>query len=74
MEVRIGVANTAREIAFESKADQKEVSKAVAAALADGGLLTLPDDKGRQYMIPADKITYVELGESTPRRVGFAGS
>lgn len=73
MEVRIGLINTAREIAFESKADQKEVTKAVTTALADGGLLTLPDDKGRQFMVPADKIAYVELGESTPRRVGFAG-
>jgi len=71
MEVRIGLIHAAREVAFESSADQKEISTLVSAALADGSVLVLPDDKGRQFMIPADKITYVELGESTPRRVGF---
>ena len=37
-------------------------------------VVTLPDDKGKQYMIPVEKIAYVELGESAPRRVGFAGA
>lgn len=74
MEVRIGVQNAARDIAFESKLDQDEVTKAVAKALADNAVLTLNDDKGRQYLVPADKIAYVELGESTPRRVGFGAS
>ena len=54
--------------------DQDEVTKAVAKALADNAVLTLNDDKGRQYLVPADKIAYVELGESTPRRVGFGAS
>jgi len=74
VEVRIGVQNAARDIAFESKLDQDEVTKAVAKALADNAVLTLNDDKGRQYLVPADKIAYVELGESTPRRVGFGAS
>lgn len=74
MEVRIGVQHTAREIAFESKDDQSKVIKAIEEAFAKGGMLILPDDKGRQYMIPVERIAYIELGESTPRRVGFAGS
>lgn len=71
MEVRIGVQHVGREIAFESKADQDQVLTAVSEAIAAGGVLALPDEKGRQYLVPADKIAYVELGESTPRRVGF---
>ena len=74
MEVRIGVQHTAREIAFESKADQAEITETIEKAFAKGGIVTLPDDKGKQYMIPVEKIAYVELGESAPRRVGFAGS
>jgi hypothetical protein len=34
-------------------------------------LLVLSDDKGRQVMVPADKVAYVELGESETRKVGF---
>ncbi|TXH40651.1 MAG: DUF3107 domain-containing protein [Actinobacteria bacterium] len=74
MEVRIGVQYSAREITFESKAEQDHIADAVAKALAEGGVLALPDDKGRQFLIPADKITFVELGESSPRRVGFGAA
>ncbi|MFM2438261.1 MAG: hypothetical protein RLZ55_1080 [Actinomycetota bacterium] len=74
MEVRIGVQDSAREITFESKSDQEQIAEAVAKALADGAVLALPDDKGRQFIIPADKITFVELGESSPRRVGFGAA
>lgn len=71
MEIRIGISHAARDLAFESKDDQKSVAKAVAAALESGGLLELKDDKGRLHLIPAEKIAYVEIGESTARRVGF---
>lgn len=71
MEVRIGVQHTARDIAFESKSDQESVAAEVSAAIESGSVLTLIDDKQRRYLIPADKIAYVELGDSSPRRVGF---
>lgn len=74
MEVRIGVQYSAREITFESKSEQEHLADTVAKTLAEGGVLALPDDKGRQFLIPADKITFVELGESSPRRVGFGAS
>lgn len=50
MEVRIGVQDSAREITFESKSDQEQIADAVAKALADGAVLALPDDKGRQFI------------------------
>jgi hypothetical protein len=74
MEVRIGVHNAARDIGFESKSSQDEVAKAISEAIAKGGVLALTDEKGRQYIIPADKIAYVELGESARGRVGFGAS
>jgi hypothetical protein len=48
-----------------------EVEAAIAAALKDGGVLTLVDEKDRKVLVPAEKIAYIELGEPTGRRVGF---
>lgn len=36
------------------------------------GLLTLVDEKGRRYVIPASRISYVEIGPAEGRRVGFS--
>ncbi len=72
MEVKIGVQHAPRELAIETDQSPDQVEKAVADALrADLGVLTLLDDKGRRVIVPADKLAYVELGESGPRRVGF---
>jgi len=35
------------------------------------GVLTLMDEKGRQVIVPVDKLAYVEIGEQSERRVGF---
>ena len=74
MEVKIGVQNTAREIALESAQSPDEIMASVRSALADGGVLSLEDDKGRQVLVPADRIAYVEIGPAASRRVGFGAS
>lgn len=71
MEVKIGVQNVAREITLETAATSKEVAAAVAQALETGGVLTLSDDKGRQVIVPAAVLGYVQLGEPEKRGVGF---
>lgn len=71
MEVKIGVQHTAREIVLDSAATPEEISAAVRDALANGGLLSLSDDKGRQVLVPSDRIAYVEISPATSRRVGF---
>ncbi|MGQ0468202.1 MAG: DUF3107 domain-containing protein [Sporichthyaceae bacterium] len=72
MEVKVGVQNSPRELTVESALSAEEVEAAVKAALADGsGLLSLVDDRGRKLLIPADKLSYVEIGETEIRRVGF---
>ncbi|MDP1875933.1 MAG: DUF3107 domain-containing protein [Actinomycetota bacterium] len=71
MEVKIGVQDSPREISLESTESQEAVKAAVEKALKDGGLLTLTDDRGRTVLVSAAKITYVEIGASSSRRVGF---
>jgi hypothetical protein len=72
VEVKIGVKGANRELVVETAASADEVAAAVRAALTDdAGLLVLSDDKGRQVMVPAEKVAYVELGESETRKVGF---
>ena len=74
VEVKIGVLHTAREITFDSTDSAGDITKAVQKALADGAVLNLNDDRGRTILIPADRIAYVELGDSASRRVGFGST
>jgi uncharacterized protein DUF3107 len=73
VEVKVGVADTGRELVLNSSQSQDEIESLVAAALQDsGGTLSLVDDKGRRYMVPASRVAYVEIGTTDARRVGFA--
>ncbi|MFF3287801.1 DUF3107 domain-containing protein [Streptomyces sp. NPDC003023] len=72
MEVKIGVQHAPREIVLESGQSAEEVERAVNDALAGKAqLLSLTDEKGRKVLVPSDRLAYVEIGESTSRRVGF---
>ncbi len=71
MEVRIGVRNVAREISFESDQEADTITSLVEAALRDGTVLSLVDDKGRTYLVPADAIGFIHLGDAEKGRVGF---
>lgn len=71
MEIKIGVQQSAREIALDSPLSADDIAQAVSTALADGGVLSLEDEKGRRIIVPADRIAYVEIGAESARRVGF---
>jgi len=72
MEIRIGLQNTAREMAFESKQTASEIEKSVEQALSsDAKQLKLTDEKGRVFIVPVDALAYVEIGAEEARRVGF---
>ena len=72
MEIRIGLQNTSRDIAFESKQTATEIEKAVELALSsDAKQLKLVDDKGRIFIVPTNALAYVEIGAEEARRVGF---
>ena len=71
MEVKIGIQSIPRELVVETSLSAQEIEESLAAALADGKLFTLPDDKGGKAMVPADKIGYVEFSGPDQRRIGF---
>ena len=71
MEVTIGVQNVARELTIETDSPTSEVSAAVEAALADGGVLRLLDNRGREVFVPSAVIGWVQVGDSEKGRVGF---
>ena len=74
MEVRIGVQHVTRELVVDSAESQEAVIAAVSAAVAGTTeVLALTDERGRQVVVPSNKLAYVEIGEPESRRVGFGG-
>ncbi|MCE3553955.1 DUF3107 domain-containing protein [Pseudonocardia sp. RS11V-5] len=72
MEVKIGIAESPRELVVSSDQTSDEVEKLVGEALKSAdGTLTLVDDKGRKYVVPSVRISYVEIAPSSATRVGF---
>ena len=71
MEIKIGVQYSSRELVLEVDESVETIEERVAAAVADGGVLTLEDTKGRRVIVPAAQLSYVELGTGTLGTVGF---
>ena len=71
MEVKIGVQSIPRELVVETPSSPDEVERSLLAALKDGGMFTLRDERGGQVMVPVEKIGYVELSGAETRRIGF---
>jgi hypothetical protein len=72
VEVKIGVADSPRELVVSSTLSPGEVEALVSDSLQSSrGVLALVDDKGRRYLIPTARIAYVEIGPADSRRVGF---
>jgi hypothetical protein len=72
VEVKIGITDSPRELAFSSAQTPGEVEELVSAALGgSSNLLSLNDDKGRRFLVNTAKIAYVEIGVADGRRVGF---
>jgi uncharacterized protein DUF3107 len=73
VEVKIGIKDTPRELVVSSGQSADEVEKLVSDALkSSDGLFRLTDDKGRKFLVPSDRIAYVEIAPSDVRKVGFA--
>ena len=70
MEVKIGVQHSTRDLVIETDESAESIEKLVGEALASDGLLTLTDHRGRRVMVPAAKLSYVEIGVVTGQ-VGF---
>jgi hypothetical protein len=71
VDVRIAVTNISTELSFECPSEVEQIRSAVTSAIASGSALVLSDVRGREIIVPADKIGFVEIGEQVERRVGF---
>jgi hypothetical protein len=72
VEVKIGVAESPRELVVSSAQTPDEIEALVSDALKNpSGLLSLVDDKGRRYVMPAARVSYVEIAPADTRKVGF---
>lgn len=71
MEVKIGVTHANRELVVETELDADALEEQVRGALAEGGVLSLADAKGRRVVIPGAKLAYIEISNSTVGKVGF---
>jgi hypothetical protein len=73
VDIRIGISNSPREIAFESSQTLAQVEKVVSDALEAGSaFIKLADDKDKVYIVPTASLAYIEIGSEANRRIGFA--
>jgi hypothetical protein len=73
MEVKIGVQHAPRELVVDTADTAQDVQTALDKALADDATLALTDTRGRQVLVPARAIAYVEIGGGVSGQVGFRG-
>jgi hypothetical protein len=73
MEVKIGVQHAPRELAVDTPNSAEDILAALDKALADNGTLSLTDNRGRQILVPARTIAYIEIGAGVTGQVGFRG-
>ena len=72
MDITIGFVNTPRELSIENVAGGDDIKATIAGKLAEGsGVIELADTAGKTYLAQVDKISYVQVGNSAPRKVGF---
>ena len=72
MDVKIGIADTGRELTVSSASTPDEIEALIAESLKNpSGTLVLVDDKGRRVLVPSARIAYAEIAPADGRRVGF---
>lgn len=71
MEVKIGVQHAPRELIVETDETPENVEKLFTEAAGQDGILALTDTKGRRILVPATRISYVEIGGGVAGHVGF---
>ena len=71
MEVKIGVQHAPRELVVETDDTAENVEQMFSEAVAAGGVLNLTDSRGRKILVPADRVSYVEIGGGVSCKVGF---
>ena len=71
LEIRIGVADSPKEISLEIKEDARGRDQAHRGlALPAATVLWLTDEKGKRVGVPSAKVAYVEIETETAPRIG----
>lgn len=74
MDIKIGLAESPRELVISSQSEQDDVVGQISQAIeSNQPTVTLEDSKGRKFVIRTERISYVEVGQTAPHAVGFAG-
>ena len=72
MEIKIGITDVPREVTIESDEPPEDIQAKLRESLAQpDGLFSLTDPKGRNVLVPARTIAYLDLGQPNARPVGF---
>jgi hypothetical protein len=77
MDVRIGIAQSSQviEVSLAEDTDRDAIKEQVEKVLSKAdrvGVLWLTDRKGKELVVPVDKVAFVELGTSVAsQRIGF---
>lgn len=72
MDIKIGLADTPRELVIKLPEGQEDFISTIEQAIDAGqAAVKVVDDKERTYLIRTDRIAYVEQGSTTARSVGF---
>ena len=72
MEIRIGVADSPKEISLKIEEDIDALTKRIEESLLGSGVLWFTDEKGKRVAVPTTKVAYIEIEVEPPARsVGF---
>ena len=69
--VRVGISETSQELHFETNLESEKVVALAHDAITGNKTLELTDIKNRIIMVPAGKISYIEIGDTSDQKVGF---
>jgi len=71
VEVKIGVQHASRELVIETDESLENVEKLVTEAVGSDGVIALTDNRGRRILVPANRLSYIEIGGGVAGQVGF---
>jgi flagella basal body P-ring formation protein FlgA len=69
--VRVGISESAQELHFETHLEATKVVQLANEAISAGKTFEVTDIKERVILVPAGKISYIEIGDATDQKVGF---
>ncbi|KGF06063.1 DUF3107 domain-containing protein [Arcanobacterium sp. S3PF19] len=71
MEINIGITGGGTPISLNVELTEEQLTQAVEAALAGGGVLTLRGTDGTLVMVPPAALGYIRTAQNDRQRVGF---